>query len=190
MVDHGREVHPLLQQLDFAATDARDLQQVVYEADEVVDLPLHQALDTLEIRSQSSGPAQHMQAVADRRERIAQLMRERRDEFVLAAVGFQQFFTRFFQSFFRDDAVGVVDRDAADQSLGSGIGRDRKLAHEEVSRHPTVVVGILDGRDAGWAVEGDAIVFHEQGRRLGVNISSSALPKIRSNGLSAKSKKA
>ena len=37
----GRELDRLLAQLDLAARDARDVEQVVHQADHVVDLPLH-----------------------------------------------------------------------------------------------------------------------------------------------------
>jgi hypothetical protein len=40
-LDHGSERDPLLAQVDLAARDARDLEQVIDQANHVADLALH-----------------------------------------------------------------------------------------------------------------------------------------------------
>ena len=74
-------------QLDLAARDARDFEQVVDQPHHVVDLPLHHLADcACACGSLSPGQPQDLQRVADRRQRIAQLVRQRREELVLAAI--------------------------------------------------------------------------------------------------------
>ena len=82
------EIERLLLDLDDAARDARHLEQVVDQAVEVVDLPLHHRA-----RRRGAGvferarQFQDLEAVHDRRERVAQLVAERGEELVLAAIG-------------------------------------------------------------------------------------------------------
>ena len=67
-------------ELDLAARDARDVEQVVDEPGEVVDL----ALDDLATRGSSSPAHAHqLERGDDRRERIAELVAEHREELVL-----------------------------------------------------------------------------------------------------------
>ena len=73
-IDDNREVKPLLSQLDLAVADTRDLEQIVDEPHEMLDLPLHHLLRALGGRPLSASYAQHLQAVANGRERIAQLV--------------------------------------------------------------------------------------------------------------------
>ena len=87
--DHLTERDALQPELDLAAGDARDLQQVVDQPDHVVDLPVHDLERRLE-RSLGLRQRQRLQRVANRRERIAQLVRQRGQELVLAPVGLLQ----------------------------------------------------------------------------------------------------
>ena len=85
--DDGGEIDALLAQLDLAAGDARHFHQIVHEPDHVVDLPLHHVVRAA--RAAPSWPAmRRMQRVVNRRQRVAQLVRERRQELVLAPIGF------------------------------------------------------------------------------------------------------
>ena len=74
--------------------DARDVEQVVDQAHQVPHLPLHRlhgALDPLRprLRPRPDG-AQKVQRADDGRERVAQLVRQQREELVLAPIGLGQ----------------------------------------------------------------------------------------------------
>ena len=56
----------------------------------MADLPLHHFHDRLMSRRISPRQPQDMQRVANRRERIAKLMRQRRQKLIFAAVGFTE----------------------------------------------------------------------------------------------------
>ncbi len=86
-VDHRCEIDRLLTQLDLAQRDSGHFHQVVDQPRHVADLPIHHLQDTRPALAELRQP-QHADRVADRRERIAQLMREHREERVLAPVGF------------------------------------------------------------------------------------------------------
>ena len=91
LVDDRRQFDALLAQLDLAARDAAHVEQVV-------DQPRPSARPAAPAsRTPSStrlplaaAEAQHSAGVADRRQRVAQLVGQHRQELVLAAVGFGQ----------------------------------------------------------------------------------------------------
>jgi hypothetical protein len=66
--------------------DARDVEKIVDQPHHVVELPVHRADDAGRVRRQVRQPEQVVDAGAERRERIAQLVRQRRDEGVLLLV--------------------------------------------------------------------------------------------------------
>ena len=75
-------------QFDLAARDARHLQQVVDQPHHVVDLPLHHLAAGLRfLRRRCSCACSDGQRGAHRRQRVAQLVRQRGEEFGLALVG-------------------------------------------------------------------------------------------------------
>jgi hypothetical protein len=79
------EIHLLATQGDLAESHTRQIQQVVHHAYQVLHLPLHH-LAGLERLLARRGQIQHFQPGANRRQRIAQLVRECRHELVLAPV--------------------------------------------------------------------------------------------------------
>ena len=86
-LDDARQVERLLADLDDAARNARHFEQIVDEAIEVMDLALHHFAGLLRARIvERAGQLHDLEAVRDRRQRIAQLVPERREEFVLAAI--------------------------------------------------------------------------------------------------------
>ena len=87
----ARQIERFLLDVDDPARDARHLEQVVDEPDQVMDLPLHHRAGRQRARVvKGAGQLQDLEAVQDRRERIAQLVAERRQELVLAAIGAAQ----------------------------------------------------------------------------------------------------
>ena len=80
------DVDRLTDDADLLLRHARHVEQIVDEADEVVDLPFQHRADGAGIAAAVAGQAQHAQAVADRGQRIAQLVRQHRQELVLVAV--------------------------------------------------------------------------------------------------------
>ena len=82
------ELDPLPAQLELAARDARDVEQVVEQPRHVIDLAVdHVAAPTSTAPRSRAAVLLIVRRVADRRERIAQLVRQRRQELVLAAIG-------------------------------------------------------------------------------------------------------
>ena len=88
--NRGRELDSLLPQLDLVLRDACHVEQVVHESDHLPDLALHHLDGLAERRRVGLCPAQDLQAVADRRERVPELMGEQRQEVCLPPVGFLQ----------------------------------------------------------------------------------------------------
>jgi hypothetical protein len=77
---------PVAAQFEHAARDARDVEQVVDQARHLRDLALDHFDRFLDFRIRQA--LQVEGGVAHRRERVAKLVREDRDELVLAAAGF------------------------------------------------------------------------------------------------------
>ena len=87
----GSELDALAAQLDPAARDAADVEQIVDQARHVADLALEhlgrRAERSVAVAAAADRRTQHLHRVADRRQRIAELVRQRGQELVLAAVG-------------------------------------------------------------------------------------------------------
>jgi hypothetical protein len=77
-------------QVGFAARDARNVEQVVDEAGQQPHLTVHHLARVLESRRVVRRELHHFQAVANRRQRVAQLVRQHRQEFILSAIGLAQ----------------------------------------------------------------------------------------------------
>ena len=77
----------LLAERDLPARDARDVEQVVDQPDQVPHLPLRHLEEAL---SSGDARAEELEARAERGERVAQLVGEHGEELVLAAAGFFQ----------------------------------------------------------------------------------------------------
>ena len=73
-----------------AVRDARDIEQIVEQQRHVLHLALDHIVGPALLRVGGVLVARDGGGLADRRQRIAQLMRERREEFVLAAVGLDE----------------------------------------------------------------------------------------------------
>ena len=87
-LDHARNINRLNAKLDLAAIDPRDVDQIVDESNEQIELPANQAARPCRPRRGGFIGVEDMESVADRRKRIAQLVREHGEEFVLAPVLF------------------------------------------------------------------------------------------------------
>ena len=92
--DHGGDFDRLLPKVDLATHDSRDVEQIVDQANQVMYLPFHHVPRLLQCRSIDPRDLQYLEGVADRGERVAQLVREGREELVLATVGLGQLLTR------------------------------------------------------------------------------------------------
>ena len=86
-VTTGPDVQRLLLELDLAAIDAGDVEQVVDHVGQVLDLPRDDLLRPRDGLRVGVGPEREPGGVADGGEGIPQLVGEHREEFVLAAVG-------------------------------------------------------------------------------------------------------
>ena len=86
-MDHGRQVLAFLPQLDLAAGDARDVQQIVHQPHHVQQLAVHHLAGPLPADRVVGGHADQLQRGPDRRQRIAQLVGQDRQELVLLPVG-------------------------------------------------------------------------------------------------------
>ena len=86
--DHGGQLDRLPTQLDLAAHQARDIEQIVHQANQMVDLPLHDAVRLLHGFRVNVRQRQDFERVANRRQGISQLVGQHRKKLVLAAVVF------------------------------------------------------------------------------------------------------
>ena len=86
-VDRVGQLQPLLAKLDLPPHDPRHVQQVVDQPDQVLHLLLHHVPGPRGRLAVAALHAQQVQAAADRGQRVAQLVGEHGEEFVLAAVG-------------------------------------------------------------------------------------------------------
>ena len=89
-IDQRAQVERAAPQLEDAAGDARDVEQVVEQARHVRELPVDHPARVRHHGHGRAGPEQP-RGIADRRERVAQLVAEGRDELVLAPAGLAQF---------------------------------------------------------------------------------------------------
>ena len=85
---HRRQLHTLPAKFDLAPTDAAHIHQVVHQPNHLLKLPLHHAAGELDGRGVVTGKLYHLQPVADRSQRIAQLVGKRGQELVFFAVSF------------------------------------------------------------------------------------------------------
>ncbi len=81
------QIHAVLAQLEPAERDPRDFEQIVDEARQLLHLASHDGMHGLYGGRVVLGEPDDVDSAANRRQRISQLVRERREEFVLAAVG-------------------------------------------------------------------------------------------------------
>ncbi len=84
------QIQRLALHANLSLRDARDVEQIVDEADHVLRLPLDDRLRPQRLLGPRLHALQDEDAVADRRERIAQLVREHAQEVILALVRFDQ----------------------------------------------------------------------------------------------------
>ena len=84
--DDRRDVEGLLVELDLAAGDPRDVEEVVDEPDHLLDLPVDHVARPAEVDVVDAELLEELDGVADRREGIPQFVGEHRQELVLAAV--------------------------------------------------------------------------------------------------------
>ena len=88
--DHGREIEAFSPQLDLAAPDSGDIEEVVDESDRVLQLTVGDLARPVAVVLGGPRRPEELEGVADRGERVPQLVRERREELVLATVGLLQ----------------------------------------------------------------------------------------------------
>ncbi|KAF1858502.1 hypothetical protein Lal_00015019 [Lupinus albus] len=135
--DDAAQVGRLLGHGDEPARDARHVQQVVHDVAHVRDLARDDVADLLHARLARICQAQHVGRAGDRRQRIAQLVRQHGEEFVLAPVG-------QLQGFFR--ALAFRDVDGDDVHDGAAAVRAEAEAAAHVDPREAAVVGAADAR--------------------------------------------
>ena len=89
LLHHRRQFDPLLAEFQLAAGDAAHVQQVVHQPHHLPKLPLHHGAGLLSGVPVGRQP-DDLQGVADRGQRVAEFVGQRRQELVLAAVGLRQ----------------------------------------------------------------------------------------------------
>jgi hypothetical protein len=85
-LDDLAQIEPLALQHHLAGGDARHVEQVVDQLDQLLELALHHRAHARCLRRVGGHAVEHLQAGADRRQRVAQLVRQCGQELVLAAV--------------------------------------------------------------------------------------------------------
>ena len=89
--DDGRNVDKFAAQFDFLLHHTGNIEQVVDEPHEMVNLPLDHDAGPMNISRFGRGRFQHLQGIDDGSQRIAQLVRQDRQKFILASVDVSQF---------------------------------------------------------------------------------------------------
>ena len=124
LLDHRRELDAALAQLEPIVGDAVQIEQVVDQPHQLSQLPLHGVARASQRTSASpSARFRTSSMLRQRRERIAQLVRERRQELVLAAVGFGQVRRQLAQIVFQPLALGDVLADRREAPIGLPVRR-------------------------------------------------------------------
>ena len=147
---HLAQVDPFHLQHHLAVVDAGDVEQVVDQVDHVRDLPLHHGAHAGRGHRVVGADAQHVDAVADRRERIAQFVRQHGEELRLAAVGFAQ---RFHRAHPLDVGPAALDDGFHQRHLARPPGARHVLVHGH-HRHQ---LAPLDQRAADDRLDADRI---------------------------------
>ena len=112
---HLGQRQPLPAQLERAPTDAPEVEQVVDQPHHLPQLPLQDAVRLRQHRRvRGAGEPQRLERGAHGRERVAQLVRERRQELVLVPVGLEQ---RLLRALELRDVVRAADV-ADERSVG------------------------------------------------------------------------
>ncbi len=122
----------LLAQADAAAGDAGDVEQVVHQPGQVLDLPLHHLARGLEARVDGLDLAHQLDSVADRGERVAQLVGQHGEELVLAAVGGHELLGPPAQLLFQALALGDVELRAPDADEPAVFDHAHEVVQEEL----------------------------------------------------------
>ena len=89
-LDRAGDVQPLAAQRERPAHHARDIEQVFQQPGHLRDLAVHHVAAPVALDGVDAGHAQQAQCVANRRQRVAQFVRQHGDEIVFAAVGLVQ----------------------------------------------------------------------------------------------------
>src|SRR5215471_4643591 len=84
---HGSQIDRLALQAQFAACYAGNIDQVVYETHHLLDLAFHHRAYFGKLGLADPDFAHDLHAVADGSQRVAQFMRQRCEELVLAPIG-------------------------------------------------------------------------------------------------------
>ena len=108
--DDGRQRRRLGAQLDLSGGDARDIQQIVDEADHVAHLTLHHRAHALRESRLTLRALQQLDTGTNRNEWIAQLVGQHGNELILAAIGFAQLLLTHAQGLIRLRALDQVGR--------------------------------------------------------------------------------
>jgi hypothetical protein len=90
LVQHGAQRNPLPAQLQLAAGDPADVEQVVDQPNQVLHLAIEQIAGPLHVRLQRDLVPYDLDGIADRHQQVAQFVRQCREELVLAAIGLAQ----------------------------------------------------------------------------------------------------
>ena len=90
VLDRSAEVGSLSTQLDMAAGDAGDVEQVVDQARHMIDAALDRVARCDRFPLPTADHVEDMDSIAQRRQRIAQLVREGRQKLVLPPIGGRQ----------------------------------------------------------------------------------------------------
>src|SRR5690606_30443914 len=86
------ELYGLAIEVDLTERDSGYIEQIVDEPRKMIDLPLDDLANPDDTRVARRDLAEHLRGRCDRCERIAQLVRKHRQEFVLAPIGFLELF--------------------------------------------------------------------------------------------------
>ncbi len=135
--DHGCQLHLLELEHDLPGADASDVEEIVDQAHEMMQLPLHQSPRTRQDRWIGSAQSEQLHGILQRCERISQLVSQDRQELVLTPIGRGELFGLAGQPFLahaKSRVIGAAPAFRAIALRGSSTQKesgDRDDGHEQ-----------------------------------------------------------
>ena len=168
-MDELVEVKTLLLQANLVARDAGHVEQVVDQVRQLRGLALDHPEGAAGLVPTGSGTVEDVEAVLDGRQRVAQLVREHRQEFILALIGLEQLRVGHHQQLFLpielQEYVHLAGQDTGVERLDQEVHRARLVAFEH-----TISIVESGGHENDGDLAGALHVAHQLGQRKAIQL--------------------
>src|ERR1700686_1825780 len=137
--DDGRQLNPLAMDSNLATSDARHIEQIVHQFRQMSELPLNDLACPNELHRRQLRIAHQLHGIVDRRQWIAQLVRQHRQELIFMAIGLAQCAIEPFE------LAGLFDLQGRIRLRKPGVGFSQ--AAIELPQLPSLAVQLDQHRD-------------------------------------------